>query len=177
VDCTLRPASLQAQCSHWRTRFRMGSRKLSKPRGRRHAGVDLAVMNHPDYVGLSFSAKALLLEGARQYNSHNNGAISFSWAIMKHRGFRSKATLAKATRELLDAGMIQLTREGRFLNPGGICALYALTWHAIDECPGKSLSVGPTRTPPRNFSLTKHPVQKLGRVCTEIGATDEGAKA
>jgi hypothetical protein len=66
-------------------------------------------------------------------------------AERKHFGFRSKETLTRALDELLDARLIIRTCIGRFTNPGGKCALYALAWPPIDDCRGKQLDVGPTR--------------------------------
>ena len=111
------------------------------------------VLNHPDYLGLSGNAVKLLVQLAYQYRGKNNGDLTVSWSVMRKRGFRAKETLAKVTRELLEAGMITRTRTGRFLNPGGVCALYALTWEPIDDCPGKQLEVAPTIRPPRQFSM------------------------
>jgi len=45
------------------------------------------------------------------------------------------------------------TRNGRFINPGARCALYALTWQPVDECIGKKLEISATKTPPRKFSV------------------------
>ncbi len=118
-----------------------------------HGALPRHVWRHPDFHGLSGSAVKLLMDFACQYNGHNNGDLANAFSILAERGWRSKATIHRATTELLEAGMIVLTREGRFINPGGVCALYALTWKAIDECPGKHLSVGPTSTPMRKFSL------------------------
>ena len=97
-----------------------------------------------------------------------------AWTLMKERGFRSKATLTKAIKELVAAEMIMLTRQGQFIkNRAG---LYALTWASIDECAGKQLDESPTRTPPRNFSLERQqgwprkldpPEQKLNRKGTK----------
>jgi hypothetical protein len=63
-------------------------------------------------------------------------------------GFVSKDTLQRAKRELLEKQLIIQTREGRFTNPDGVCALYALTWLPLDECGGK-LDV--TTIPARRF--------------------------
>ncbi len=52
--------------------------------------------------------------------------------------------------------MIIKTRQGFFMNPGGRCALYALTWLPIDECQGKKLEVNSTTTPPRKFSMEQN---------------------
>jgi hypothetical protein len=52
--------------------------------------------------------------------------------------------------------MIIKTRQGIFMNPGGRCGLYALTWLPIDECQGKKLEINPTITPPRRFSMEQN---------------------
>ena len=52
--------------------------------------------------------------------------------------------------------LIIRTREGVFLNPGGRCALYALAWLPIHDCPGKALEVLPTTTPPLKLSMLKN---------------------
>lgn len=119
----------------------------------RFAGIPHAVMHHPDYVALSANAVRLLLEMARQYNGHNNGDLSAPFSTMRKRGVvKSKTTLAKLLRELESKSFLICTRAWRLINPGGRCALFALTWLAIDECPGKDLEVKPTRTPPRTFT-------------------------
>lgn len=138
------------------------------------AGIPRVVMECPDYVNLSGSAIRLLNEMACQFKGGNNGDLCPAWTLMKERGFRSKATLTRAIKELVAAEMIMLTRQGQFIrNKAG---LYALTWAPINECSGKYLDESPTRTPPRNFSLERQqgwprkldpPEQKLYRKGTE----------
>ena len=116
------------------------------------AGIPRAVIECPDYTNLSGSAIKLLVELAYSYKGSNNGDLCPAWTLMKERGFRSKATLTRAIKELVAAEMIMLTRQGQFIrNKAG---LYALTWASIDECSGKYLDESSTRTPPRNFSLS-----------------------
>lgn len=55
------------------------------------------------------------------------------WSKMKEKGWRSKDTLYKARNQLIQAGMIVLTRQGG----KNIPSLYAVTWLGIDECNGK----------------------------------------
>lgn len=134
------------------------------------------VMDHPDYINLSGFGLKLLMELAKQYNGYsNNGDLTAAWQVMCERGFNSKATLAKALRELLQKQLIVCTRHGRFINPGKRCALYALSWKPIDECAGKGLDVGPTQKPFRSFTaeIIKMPgtdsVPTRPRFCTERG--------
>lgn len=119
---------------------------MAKAKGRRDSdrftGVPHKVMKTRKYLSINTHAKTLLFELAFQYNGHNNGDLSASWTLMKERGFRSKSTLSKAIKQLIDVGFIQITRAGGI----NTCTLYALTWKAIDYCKGK-LDVDETNVP------------------------------
>ena len=138
------------------------------------AGIPRAVIECPDYTNLSGNAIKLLVELAYSYKGWNNGDLCPAWTLMKERGFRSKATLTRAIKELVASDIIMLTRQGQFIrNKAG---LYALTWTPIDECAGKQLDESPTQKPLRNFSLERNqewprkldpPEQKLNRKGTE----------
>lgn len=139
-----------------------------KIKGRKESGrflaIPFSVIEHPDFISLSSTAIRLLIEVSKQFNGKNNGALGAGFEIMRKRGFKSKTTLAKGLRELESAEFLIRTREGRFMNPGRRCALYALPWLAIDECPGKDLEVAPTQKPPRCFSaeIIKMPIPETG---------------
>ena len=122
------------------------------------------VWEHPDYQSLPGNAVKLLMDLACQYNGRNNGDLTAAYTVLKKRGWKSQDTITKAIQQLLDARLIVRTREGRFQNPGGRPHLYAISWKAIDECPGKQLDVGPTVKPPRTFSLEqiKNPSPETG---------------
>jgi len=119
---------------------------------RSFAGIPRIVMDSDDYKNLNGNAIKLLLELAYQYRGNNNGDLSATFSHMEKRGFKSKETLGNALKSLQGANLIIKTREGMFLNPGGRCALYALTWQPIDECNGKH-DVKATRIAPRKFSM------------------------
>lgn len=127
-----------------------------KHKGRRESGNFAAlphvVIDSTDFRGLSGSALKVLIGLLRQYRGSNNGDLSASFTHAKDWGIGSKTTLANALDELQTANLITRTREGRFIKPGGCCALYAVTWRPIDECGGK-LEVSATLKPPRQFSL------------------------
>jgi len=127
-----------------------------KGKGRKTTGTFLAlptvVMNNQDFRILSGSGLKTLVMVAAQYNGFNNGDLSAPFSRAKDWGIRSQQTLSKSLKELIERRLLVRTREGRFMNPGRKCALYALTWHPVDECSGK-LDVFPTLTPPRSFSL------------------------
>lgn len=110
------------------------------------------VLASTNYCALSAHAVKLLNDMGFQYRGHNNGDQCAAWRIMHARGWKSRDTLARALAELLHYGMIEKTRQGG-LNR---CSLYALTWHAIDECGGK-LDVPTTRVP-SGLWKTSHPM-------------------
>jgi len=128
--------------------------RTATPRG--HIQIPHVVMDSDDYRNLPPNAVRLLNAMVYQYRGKNNGDLTAAFTYMRDFGFKSKETLHKAIRELLDARLIVRTRRGMFMNPGGRCSLYALTWQRIDECPGKKLDVNATRTPPRKFSLEQN---------------------
>lgn len=141
------------------------ARNRLKAKGRKESGrfvaLPHAVMDSDDYKSLSGSAMKVLMCLLRQFNGRNNGDLSASFTLANTWGIGSKSTLSKALKELQERDMIICTREGRFLRPGGCCALYAVTWLAIDECSGK-LEVSSSNVPSRKFSLKRavNPVQK-----------------
>ena len=92
---------------------------------------------------LSPYAAKLLLDLARQRQLGRNGDASAAFEnVLRARGWRSKATLHKALKELRHSGLIVQTRQGSLHQ----CSLYALGWLAIDECGGK-LDMQPTTRP------------------------------
>lgn len=101
--------------------------------------IPLSVLNSRAYIDVSPHAKALLLDLFTQYRGNNNGDLSAAWKLMRPRGWRSEATLNKAKRELLNAGLIEETRMGARPNKA---SLYAVTWCALDPCDGK-LDISP----------------------------------
>lgn len=126
------------------------NKRLRRAKGRRpagrFAGIPHAIMDHPCFLTLSASGVRLLLEFARQYNGFNNGDLTAAWSLMRERGWKSRDTLGRVTRELEDHGLTIRSRQGG----RNKCNLYALTWVAIDDCKGK-LDVPSTRLPPGDW--------------------------
>lgn len=149
-----------------------------KHKGRKESGSFAAlphlVMDSEDFRALSGGALKVLMGLLRQLRGANNGDLSAPFGQAKEWGVKSKTTLSDALEELQARNLIIRTREGRFTNPGGRCALYALTWRPINECAGK-IEVSPTITPPRKFSIrtTDHPVQKVYPERTETVPTGD----
>ena len=110
------------------------------------------VLNSKAYPSLTPAAVKLLLDLGAQYRGTNNGDLCAAWTVMAKRGWRSKATLTRALRELEGKGFICKTRQGGRHR----ASLYAVTWRPIDECGGK-LEVRATRTAPGYWRLGYNP--------------------
>jgi hypothetical protein len=139
------PGTARAGNTAARRRIAM-TRKRWKHKGRSESGGYLAlphsVMASPNFRAASAHAIKLLNDLGFQYRGGNNGDLSAAWRIMQPRGWKSRDTLARAIRELLELGLIEKTRQGGL----HLCSLFALTWLAIDECGGK-LDVPATHAP------------------------------
>jgi len=94
------------------------------------------------YIGLSSHAVKLLNDLLAQFKGFNNGDLCLSWSIMAKRGWKSRDTLNKARKELIEAELIIVSRYGDRKRPH----LYALTFFAVDECGGK-LDISTTQKP------------------------------
>jgi len=129
-----------------------------KPRNRaRHKGrtergsftlIPHAVQDSSNWRACGGSAIKLLCDLARQYRGSNNGDLCASMSILKPKGWTSPETINFALRELRHYGLIVQTRQGGL----HAASLYALTWHAIDECGGK-LDCAATFAAPGNWRL------------------------
>jgi hypothetical protein len=147
-----------------------------KHQGRKETGTFLriptAVLASSNFCGLSTKAKALLLDIGARFNGFNNGDLAAPYSWMKARGWKSKDTLHRALKELLEAGMIELTRQGGLHGP----SLYAFTWMPIDDCKGK-LDSSPTRVPSGKWRIptavarkeTQLPPRPLGQTAPTVG--------
>ena len=92
-------------------------------------GIVRSVFESPAFTALSPYACKLLLELAGQYRGDNNGNLTVAWSIVHKRGWRSKTTLWRVKKELIEAGFIYVTRKGHMPST---CELLALTWFPLD---------------------------------------------
>ena len=142
------------------------AKSIAKKSIGRFIAIPFVVLKSEDYRNLKPYAAKLLTLMLMQYNGNNNGDMSAAWSTMSEYGFKSKGTLNRSINALLDANLITRTRDSYFQHPNNQCALYAVTWKPIDECPGKRLNSKSTIQPPRKFSIEAidHPVPKRDTV-------------
>ena len=118
----------------------------------RYVGIPDYVYRSAEFADLDGWAIKLLVELAGRYNGYNNGDLSCAWSDLTSRGWKSKGTLWKALKRLQTGGWIITTRHGS----RNRCALYAITWAAVDECPDKGLEVRPTKAAPNSWQKNKN---------------------
>jgi hypothetical protein len=105
-------------------------KKLNSGRdGSRFVAFPFVLLDSPAYMALSFSAKALLIDIARQYSGANNGRLTICEKVLAPRGWNSNATIHKAKKELLHSGLLCETRKGAKPNKA---SWFALTWQRLD---------------------------------------------
>ena len=103
-----------------------------------YAAIEHRVIDSPAYADLTFSARALLVQLARQltispaWPSGNNGHLQAAFSDMERFGF-SVNTLSRATHELIAHGFIYRTKSGGFHR--GI-AKFAVTWLPVKVTTG-----------------------------------------
>ena len=99
----------------------------------RFIGLPVSVLESAAYLGLSASARSLLIELALQFHGDDNGRMLLSRAYLKTRGWKSSDMIDKGKRELLDAELIFETVKGHRPNKA---SWYAMTWRRLDKLPG-----------------------------------------
>ena len=99
-----------------------------------YLAIEHRVIDSPAYADLTFSARSMLLQIARQLTKNNNGFLQATYSDMRRFGFDSEHTISRAIKDLIAHGMIYRTRAGGY-HLGA--AQYAITWLPIKA--GKGL--------------------------------------
>lgn len=106
----------------------MGRDKKPDQKIEAHIRVNLTLLNSPAYIALDWSARALFTDMRSKVRGSNNGNINATLSELRHRGWRSPATLAKALRQLEAVGLIAKTRKTIGVKAGSkVCNLYRFT--------------------------------------------------
>lgn len=92
-----------------------------------HARLYDQIAHSPAWIALGFTARALYVQLRVKLKQTNNGNIEATLGTLKHAGFKSSSTLAKALRELEAVGLIVKTRQGGITGGGRLCNLFRFT--------------------------------------------------
>jgi hypothetical protein len=111
-----------------------GLKRYSDPNGG-HVRMYWTLLDSPAYLALSWTARALYVDLRRKLIGTNNGNIEATLSILKHRGWKSSATLHYALKELLSVGLMAQTRQGGIAYLSKQCSLYRFTDCEVFEHP------------------------------------------
>lgn len=89
-----------------------------------------AVQQSPGWRAASHTARSLLLD---MVHSGTNGRLTASRRYLMQYGWTSDDTIRRATHELIECGLLHMTRRGRCPN---VSACFAVTWLALGPVDG-----------------------------------------
>lgn len=112
-----------------------GRAKPPRDPGGKHVRLYNTMLDSPAYRALGWSSRALLVDLRASLTANNNGNISATLTTLKHRGWKSPATLANALFELQALGFIAKTRGGGVEYGSKVCSLYRFTDRECFEFP------------------------------------------
>lgn len=117
----------------------MGRKKSSQLvdwTGEAHIRIPLRVLNSPAWRVAPFSARAVYVDlRTKMKFITQNGNINAVFSEMKHRGWTSRTTLAKALRQTEVLGLVRKTRQGGIASMSKVCTLYRFTDLPVPEWP------------------------------------------
>ncbi|WP_284337660.1 hypothetical protein [Comamonas sp. NoAH] len=106
-----------------------------------HVRIYWELIDSMAWRSLSYASQSLFLLMRRRLLGTNNGNISATLGDLKHYGWTSSSTLAKALKELQTLGFIAVTRQGGIAYGQKMCTLYRFTDVDVYEHP--KLGIGP----------------------------------
>ena len=117
----------------------MSQKPPRDPQGR-HVRIYCTLLDSLAWRVMGWSSRALFIDMRSSVNGSNNGNLSATLASLKHRGWKSPATLANALFELQALGFIAKTRGGGVEHGSKVCSLYRFTDLDMFEFPKQGLA-------------------------------------
>jgi len=113
--------------------------KLPKDPAGSHIRLYATIHNSYAWLVLAPTAKALWVDLRTQIGATKNGTATTALEVLRHRGWTSRHTVARARSELLALGFIAITRQGEIFRGVKSCNLYRFTDLDVYEQPKVSL--------------------------------------
>jgi hypothetical protein len=113
--------------------------KLPKDPAGSHIRVYATLHNSFAWLALSPTARALWFDLRTQIGATRNGTATTALEVLRHRGWTSRHTVARARSELLALGFIAITRQGEIFRGVKSCNLYRFTDSDVYEQPKVNL--------------------------------------
>lgn len=123
----------------------MGDDKFGGAQHSDHLHIHCEVIDSVAWRSLGYASQSLYVLMRRMLLGTSNGNISAALGDLKHYGWKSSSTLAKALKELKLLGLISVTRQGGIAFGQKVCTLYRFTDVDMDEHPKLGIaSIGAT---------------------------------
>lgn len=133
--------------------------------GETFAAVPVEILRSEAYAALPDYAARVLFALAAQFRGRNNGNLSLPIRTAREHGIRSAWKAQAGLRLLLDVGLIEMTRPGKYSHGKGICALYAVTWKAINVTAEAFPAIDHERPAPNTWAKWQRPDDWAAREC------------
>jgi len=108
-----------------------GRKSPSKIPGR-FVPLQHSVLTSAGFMSLEHASVRLLIYIAMQYSGHNNGRLVACSKVLRPLGWSSNQTVTRCVRQLVEHGLLFVTRQGGRNHP----TWYALTYRPLDGHPG-----------------------------------------
>lgn len=128
------------------------------------------LLNSPAYRVLSSKGKTLLIDLRVSYYGCNNGNISAAFSDLKHRGWKSPATLSKSLYELRSLGFIAVTRAGGLKQGTRVCSLYRFTDLPVLDIPKHGIQAVKATHDYKAYKTLSEAVQAVTDGCNKLKA-------
>ena len=135
--------------------------KRPKDIGGSHIRLYATIHNSFAWLVLSPTAKALWVDLRTQIGATKNGTATTALEILRHRGWTSRHTVARARSELLVLGFIAMTRQGEIFRGAKSCNLYRFTDLDVYEQPKVNLQAIKADSPFLKFDSKSLATEKI----------------
>lgn len=129
--------------------------KLSFP----FVALPIEIIRSDEWLNLPPNARVLAIDLMSQYTGRNNGRLCPGFPVMRKYGWKSKETLIKAKKALLDCSFVVQTRIG---HAPRTAEWIGFTWWDLDY--DKSMDIRPQGFPYLNFVIATKLDPNEGRV-------------
>lgn len=139
-----------------------------------HLCIHSKIIDSAAWCSLSYASQSLYVLLRRKLLESNNGNISATLGDLKHYGWKSSSTLAKALKELKERGLIAVTRQGGIAFGQKVCTLYRFTDVAVYEHPKLGIASMAATNDWKRFATSRSGHQSSTRGTVARSATVRG---
>jgi len=146
----------------------MARQRKSNGQSGRYISLYYDLLHSPAYRVLSSAGKTLLIDLRMSFNGSNNGNINAVFSELKHKGWKSPATLSKSLYELRSLGFIAVTRAGGLKQGTRVCSLYRFTDLPVFDIPKQNIQAVKATHDYKAFKTLNEAMQAVTDGCRKL---------